>query len=258
MRVPILSVVNPRGFVLKAFGRRSGVRDHHGEPPFTSGTRESTMPHIVLLGDSILDNGAYTGGEPDVVTHLQACLSDGWRCTLHAIDGSRTADLAAQLRRVPADATHLVIAIGGNDALANRDLLATPVRSTAEALALFGERIGVFESAYRKAVDHALMLQRELAICTIYNGNLDASEAPLAKLALTMFNDVILRAAFGRALPVIELRLICTDPGDYANPIEPSGRGGEKIAHAIARTVGASGGGAFSRVYGAAETSSRC
>jgi hypothetical protein len=216
------------------------------------------MRHIVLLGDSILDNGAYTRGEPDVVTHLRACLSNDWRATLQAVDGSRTADLASQLRQVPADASHLVVAVGGNDALANRDLLATPVRSTAEALALFGERIEAFESAYRKAIDGVLALERDLAICTIYNGNLDPIEAPLARLALTMFNDVILRAAFLRALPVIELRLICTDAGDYANPIEPSGRGGEKIAHAIARTVGAAGDGRFSRVYGAGGPARRC
>ena len=27
--------------------------------------------HIVLLGDSIFDNRPYTGGKPDVVTHLR-------------------------------------------------------------------------------------------------------------------------------------------------------------------------------------------
>ena len=32
-------------------------------------------------------------------------------------------------------------------------------------------------------------------------------------------------------------RIICTEPRDYANPIEPSGTGGEKIAQAIVRAV---------------------
>jgi len=40
-------------------------------------------------------------------------------------------------------------------------------------------------------------------------------------------------------LDVLELRLICTEPEDYANPIEPSGQGGLKIARAIARAIGA-------------------
>jgi len=36
---------------------------------------------------------------------------------------------------------------------------------------------------------------------------------------------------------VVELRLVCSEPADYANPIEPSVRGGAKIARAVARAV---------------------
>jgi hypothetical protein len=43
-----------------------------------------------------------------------------------------------------------------------------------------------------------------------------------------------LRAALDRGLDIIELRAICREPSDDANPIEPSGRGGLKIARAIA------------------------
>jgi hypothetical protein len=49
-----------------------------------------------------------------------------------------------------------------------------------------------------------------------------------------VFNDCITRAAFARDLSVIDLRLLCDQDEDYANPIEPSVRGGEKIAAAIA------------------------
>jgi hypothetical protein len=41
---------------------------------------------------------------------------------------------------------------------------------------------------------------------------------------------------------VIDLRLVCTEPADYANEIEPSGPGGRKIAAAVARSVGAAPG----------------
>src|SRR5919206_1923965 len=109
--------------------------------------------HIVLVGDSIFDNRAYTGGEPDVVSHLRAALPKPWRATLVAIDGSTTADIAAQAARVPADASHVVVAIGGNDALMNQDLLATPVRSSAETLAMFAARLREFEAAYRRAIE---------------------------------------------------------------------------------------------------------
>jgi hypothetical protein len=87
-----------------------------------------------------------------------------------------------------------------------------------------------------------LLLQQRipLTICTIYNGNFpDPRFQRVASTALCVFNDVILRVAFERGLSVIDLRLVCNDPADYANPIEPSARGGEKIARAIAGTIGA-------------------
>lgn len=194
--------------------------------------------HVALLGDSIFDNAAYTGEEPDVIHHLRSILPPGWKASLLALDGSVTADLSLQVKEVPADASHLVVSIGGNDALMNSDLLELPVDSTAEALELFHQRMAAFESKYRPAIGAALELGKPTALCTIYNGNLpDPEHARHARIALTMFNDVILRTAFELSLPVIELRLVCNEPADYANPIEPSGRGGRKIALAIARAL---------------------
>jgi hypothetical protein len=70
-------------------------------------------------------------------------------------------------------------------------------------------------------------------------------------VALMMFNDAILRVAFELRLGVIDLRLICVEPSDYANPIEPSGAGGAKIARAIAVSLGLiEANGSVSRVFG--------
>jgi hypothetical protein len=84
--------------------------------------------HIVLVGDSIFDNRAYTGREPDVVSHLHTILPVPWRATLCAVDGSTTADVPGQLTGITDDASHVVVSAGGNDALLNRDVLALPVR----------------------------------------------------------------------------------------------------------------------------------
>jgi hypothetical protein len=133
-----------------------------------------------------------------------------------------------------------VVSIGGNDALLNADLLETSVESTTEALELFHDRIRSFEASYRQAVERVLRLRLPTALCTIYNGNLpDPQQARVARVALMMFNDVIFRTAFEHGLPVLDLRLVCSEPEDYANPIEPSGRGGAKIAQAIAQMMGA-------------------
>ena len=196
------------------------------------------MGHIVLLGDSVFDNAAYTGSEPDVVAHLRALLPSGWKATLCAVDGATTNGLPSQIRCVPPDATHLFVSIGGNDALGNIDMLATPVRSTADALHLFGQRVAAFEQSYRRGLVPVVALRKPVTLCTIYNGDLpDREQAALARVALMMFNDTILRIALEHRLPAIDLRLICCEREDYANPIEPSGRGGRKIALAIARAA---------------------
>jgi hypothetical protein len=57
----------------------------------------------------------------------------------------------------------------------------------------------------------------------------------MIRTALSLFNDIITRAAFAHRLPLIDLRLICNEEADYANPIEPSAKGGAKIAAAISR-----------------------
>lgn len=210
---------------------------------------KTTSGHIVLLGDSIFDNQSYTRGEPDVVGHLRSLVPPTWRATLRAVDGTTTANVSRQFSDIPHDGSHLVLSLGGNDALMNSDLLGTRLGSSAEALLLFGERLGPFEAAYRRVLESLAERKVPLTVCTIYNGALEPDEARLARVALMMFNDVILRAAFEYRASVIELRGICADAADYANPIEPSGIGGRKIAEAIARAVGALPGEAASRVF---------
>jgi hypothetical protein len=197
------------------------------------------MSHVALLGDSIFDNSSYTRGEPDVVEHLRALVPAPWTASLLAVDGATTGGLRTQLTRVPRDVTHIVVSIGGNDALGQTDLLQTPVTSTRDALLLFDRRVARFADDYHRAVEQVLALRRSTTLCTIYNGNLDRDVADIARVGLTIFNDVIVQFAVSRGLGLLELRQVCSEPGDYANPIEPSGAGGKKIATAIARAIGA-------------------
>jgi lysophospholipase L1-like esterase len=196
------------------------------------------MRHVVLLGDSIFDNKAYTAGGPDVVTQLQGILPSGWRATLGAIDGATTEDVSRQIAAIPADASHLVLSLGGNDALGHTDLLEQRVHSSAEVLDRFATAAARFETRYRAAVEALRRRALPLTICTIYNGNFpDRNFQRLASTALCIFNDAIIRVAFENALALIDLRLVCNEPSDYANPIEPASHGGAKIARAIARAI---------------------
>jgi len=201
------------------------------------------MPHVVLLGDSIFDNAAYVAGGPDVVTHLRGQLPPEWEVTLVAVDGAVVTDVPRQLSRIPREATHLVLSVGGNDALRHADLLDRPARSSAEVLGWLADAAGPFEQRYRRMLDavrgHAALQGMPLTVCTIYNGNLGQPAQRLATVALTVFNDAILRAAREHGLATIELRQVCTEARDYANPIEPSVQGGRKIAAAIVQALGA-------------------
>src|SRR5687768_10210068 len=75
------------------------------------------MSHVVLLGDSIFDNASYVPGGPAVIDQLREGLPSDWRASMLAVDGAVTQGVASQLRRLPADATHLFVSVGGNDAL---------------------------------------------------------------------------------------------------------------------------------------------
>src|SRR4051812_40962281 len=103
--------------------------------------------HVVLLGDSIFDNIRYVSPGPDVIAQLRAALPTGSRATGRAVGGATPSGLASQLRAVPADVTHLVVSIGGNDALQNLDLVTLRVSSAAQALEAFATRLAAFEEA---------------------------------------------------------------------------------------------------------------
>ena len=197
------------------------------------------MSHVVLLGDSIFDNAAYVApGQPDVVTQLGTKLPKDWQATLCAVDGAVTRDVERQLRTVPASASHLIISVGGNDGLQSIGVLKEAARSVAEALGRLADVREQFARDYHVMLNAVLERRLPVAICTIYDARFpDPREQRLIASGLTLFNDVIGREAFSRRLPLIDLRLICDEPDDYANPIEPSAKGGGKIAGVIAQAV---------------------
>jgi hypothetical protein len=192
------------------------------------------MPHIVLLGDSIFDNRSYVGGEPDVISHLKNMVAPGGRATLMAVDGSLVENVAAQFQERPPDATHLVVSTGGNNAIMNADVLGLRVNSAAEVFESLSNRAGDFEFHYRSMLETVLSADLPTAVCTVYFPNFtDPVFQKLSVAALSVFNDVIIRQAIIHGLPFIDLRLVCSEADDYANEIEPSGKGGKKIAAAI-------------------------
>jgi hypothetical protein len=195
------------------------------------------MGHVILLGDSIFDNAAYVRGGPDVVKQLRDKLPFQWKASLLAVDGAVTRGVLSQLTRLPADATHIVVSAGGNDALGASFILGQSVATVADAVSLLETAQQRFAVDYEDMVEHVVERGLPTALCTIYDTPPSSPDQRIIRTALSVFNDVITRSAFRRGLPLIDLRLLCDEDEDYANPIEPSVQGGEKIASAIALLV---------------------
>lgn len=219
------------------------------------------MRHVILLGDSIFDNGFYTGGGPDTAASLRELLGPEDRVTLAAVDGARTDQIQAQLAELPADATHLAVSVGGNDALGFLNIIQDPADSVlGVGLRLHGMR-AAFADRYQEMLEVALARELPLILCTIYeprfdakgmervelpSGDLQAAGAGLNQAGvlqrfstalLPVFNDAILAAAARAGLPTADLRTACNEDADFANAIEPSSQGSRKIAALLARII---------------------
>jgi lysophospholipase L1-like esterase len=195
------------------------------------------MPHVILLGDSVFDNGPYTGGKPDMPARLAETLPPDWRVTNAAVDGARIAEVAHQLADVDAavEPTHLLVSVGGNDALAYSEVLAAEVFTVGEALQRMRKVVRTFSEDYRRLLQHLAMRGLPVALCTIYEPRFaDRLTQEMAVAGLAHFNDVIQREAHARGLPLLDLRLVCTTDEDFVLEIEPSAIGGARIAAAAA------------------------
>ena len=209
------------------------------------------MKHIVLLGDSIFDNSSYVNpGELDVPNQLRTLVGKDCKVTHLAVDGHVTRHIQTQLNNLPSDATHLFISVGGNDGLGHLSVFNEPIENVGGALQkmyLIGER---FKKEYSSMLENVLKHGLPTSVCNIYyprfhSNSLDRVSSYLrmgvnveklqhmAMAAETIFNDIIMYEVFKRNLPLIDLRILCNDDQDFANPIEPSCVGGIKIAKTI-------------------------
>lgn len=195
------------------------------------------MPHLALVGDGILANGAHTKGAPDSATALRKLLP-AWTVSLVAAEGSGLGDVEAQLPKLHA-VDVAVLSAGGNDALRHVDLLQQPAASTGETLDQLIAMADGFAGIYERVVKSVRERAPRLVLCTIYEPPLvGKNTASRARVLLTMLNRGVFQAAYRWGLDVLDLRWICTDPADFTQQISPSATGAAKIAHAVAAAVG--------------------
>jgi len=195
------------------------------------------MSTLVLVGDSVFDNAAYVNG-PDVRAQVETKMPDDWAVSLLAVDGSYILDVPNQLEQLPDDAQIFIVSTGGNDVLVQTEVLGDAVTTVGEALLLLDDAVGQFRKDYCQMLEAVAATDVQSYICTIYRPNFpDGDSQRMTSTALGLFNDVIVEEASLRRLPIIDIRAIFTDSADYANPIEPSVQGGQKLADEIAGLI---------------------
>ena len=168
-------------------------------------------------------------------------LGEQWEVTLRAVDGDSIADVPARLHKLPEGSTHLIVSVGGNDAMGNRAILERKTRDAAEIFRELAEIQQRFCADYQDMLEQVVACRLPTAVCTIYDEIPfpDYRMRQMVKVALSVFNDCIIRAASRQGVPALELRDVCREPTDFSqiSPIEPSCDGGAKIAYAIARLL---------------------
>jgi hypothetical protein len=198
---------------------------------------------IILLGDSIIDNGEYVRpGEPDVARQLEMLLPHHI-VIKQAVDGAKNGDiLACQIAEVER-AEHIILSAGGNDALEHINLLDDGIEQRAKDVLfrLWSIRED-FRRSYAALLDCLALTRRPVLVLTVYNPcfhghGFDAAYQQAADSAISIINDVIQQEARRRSFDILELRTLFTDQADYANPIEPSAIGGAKLAKCMSDWV---------------------
>jgi hypothetical protein len=113
-------------------------------------------------------------------------------------------------------------------------VLGERVRTVGDALLRLRQIADDFEIDYIPMLRKVVALGLPMIVCTIYNGNFpDLHQRQMTTAALTVFNDVIIRAAWAHGTRMLDLRAVCDRPDCYANEIEPSAIGSAKIAEAL-------------------------
>jgi hypothetical protein len=192
------------------------------------------MPHLGLVGDGILANGAHAGRNTDSAAVLRQLLP-GWTVSLLAAEGATMAAVASQLDQLPQDVDLVVLSAGGNDALQHVELLQQPAKSSAETLDALIAMGDEFAASYDGMMKSLRIRPARAVVCTIYEPPLvGKGTASRARVLLTIVNDHVLRTAYRWGVDVLDLRAICTSPGDFRQQVAPSTEGAAKIARAIA------------------------
>jgi len=195
-------------------------------------TEMNKPPKVVLLGDSILNNSRYVPLGKSVGASLQDIYGTGLR--IYAQDGASIHNVYNQAEQYEAynkvsGDTHLIISVGGNNLL-----------NAMNVHALNNETVNKFASQYKRLINH---FQKTFPEAHIYLLNVyHPAEERYDKISkyIDKWNESVaslVREDDSGRLLLVDVSNICKEEDDFVSEIEPSSKGGKKIARAIVSKI---------------------
>jgi hypothetical protein len=199
--------------------------------------------HVVLLGDSTLDNGRYLDlaqGELSVEKQLhKRCMERGWNMTVLAQDGSLLDDVRLrQIPLIPECATHIVLSASGNDLLSLLNEMVVANFTLSSMYATIGNGLNQVAENYRDILRELKGLGCHLSCCTLYRPNFNhLFFKSLASFSLGLHNSRIKQISIDLDCSVIDFANIFDGGEDFANPLELSTIGGAKLVENVSAFI---------------------
>ena len=187
---------------------------------------------IVLLGDSILKNNSYVPNGKAVDNILQErSLKNDKNIELYSLaeNNSKIVDVYSQINKIPLDinnkSTTIFLSSGGNDILSFYvDQQGDPTDT---------EFLNTMLADYKKLIKS---IQTRMDLCQIVLLDVyypTSNQFVQYKPILEQWNSLIATYARENSLGLLQISQIVTSNDDFTLGIEPSEKGGEKIAQSI-------------------------
>jgi len=199
--------------------------------------------HVVLLGDSTMDNARYLNfskGELSVERQLlKLCMDRSWELTVLAQDGSMLDDVRQrQVPLIPEGATHVILSASGNDLLSLLNQMVVANFTIRSMYGTIGTGLGQVADNYRQLLEEIKGHGCHTAVCTTYRPNFNhLFFKSLASFSLGLHNSRINQMSVDLECSVIDLANMFDGDADFANPLELSTTGGSKLVNNIATFV---------------------
>lgn len=195
---------------------------------------EASQAHVVLLGDSLLPvRTDLPEGSLESVVMPGARFP--WKLSVISAAQVSTPGPATA---IPEDASHIVINIEGNDAIAASGLLDGPAMVWRAGLAQLSGAADDFERHVEILARAALSTRLPTLVCTMYPPRYpDWEQQQAACAALAVFNDRILKSAVAAGFAIADLRQLGRVPEMYASPTQLSVAGLQRVAEIIRRAL---------------------